>query len=207
MTVLSWFLPDLNTESSKKRLRGYALTHSLASRTLRFWPLDPPRFELIVGYDLRKFERYYNTLRLPWGSLENSIDTKLLEKDPSMIIAWKENDQVIGHAIWHESNTEEHRAGSRRDEDDRRLLTRFLGQGKEFVEMHEVWLRKEHRGKGYGKRFFEFFENFAESRGFDTIVYYADDPAALAICRKRGYIEAVGAQSDGRPMFVLCRFL
>ena len=162
---------------------------------------------MVVGYDLRKFKRYYNTLGLPWGSLEHSIDPKLLEKDPSMIIAWKENDHVIGHAIWHVSNTEEHRAGSRRDEDDRRLLTRLLGQRKEFVELHEVWLRREHRGHGYGKRFFEFFENFAKSMGFDTIVYYADDPAALGLCRKRGYRQASDAQSDGRPMSVLCLFL
>ncbi len=166
-----------------------------------------PSFEFVVGYDLDEFRRYYNTLGISWGGLEDSIDPGVLERDLSKIIVWKEDDLVIGHAIWHESNTEEHRSGDPRDEDDRRMLRGLLGHGKEFVELHEVWLRKEHRGKGYGKRFFNFFENFVKSRGFDTIVYYADDPAALAICRKRGYREAFGVESGGRPVFVLCRSL
>jgi len=48
---------------------------------------------------------------------------------------------------------------------------------------------KEYRGNGYGKRFFEFFEEFIKRKGYDSFVYYADHPAALAICRKRGYLE------------------
>jgi hypothetical protein len=29
----------------------------------------------------------------------------------------------------------------------------------------------------------------SEKKGYDSIVYYADHPAALAICRKKGYKE------------------
>jgi len=68
-------------------------------------------------------------------------------------------------------------------------LKKLLGGKKEFIELHEIWLRKKHRGKGYGKRFFEFLEDFIRKRGYDSIVYYTDNSAASAICRKRGYKE------------------
>jgi hypothetical protein len=32
---------------------------------------------------------------------------------------------------------------------------------------------------------------------YDSIVYYAFDPAAVAICRKRGYKEAYGLKEAG----------
>lgn len=53
-------------------------------------------------------------------------------------------------------------------------------------------MTEEHRGKGYGKRFFDFFEEYMRRKGYDSLVYYAFDPAAVAICRKRGYNEAYG---------------
>ena len=56
-------------------------------------------------------------------------------------------------------------------------------------QLLETWLRKEHRGQGYGKKFFAFFEGFVRSKGYDSIVYYADHPAAISICRKRGWKE------------------
>ncbi len=58
------------------------------------------------------------------------------------------------------------------------------------MELHEVWLRKEKRGKGYGQEFFEFFERFMKTRHYTEIAYYAYYPAALKICRTRGYKEA-----------------
>ena len=64
------------------------------------------------------------------------------------------------------------------------------GKKGNIVELHEIWLRKKYRGKGYGTRFFEFFEGFIGKKGYDSIVYYADQPAAIAICRKRRYKEA-----------------
>ena len=102
---------------------------------------------------------------------------------------WKENNEIIGHAIWHETNTEEHRKGDPRDEEDREILKKLLGGKKDFVELHEVWLIEKHRGKGYGKRFFEFFEEFTRNKGYNSIVFYAFHPAAIAICRQRGYKE------------------
>jgi len=125
-------------------------------------------------------------------NLEAFIKAKLFH-----LIIWKANGEIIGHAIWHESNTEEHRKGDARDQEDREILERLLGRKKNFVELHEVWLTKEHRGKGYGKEFFEFFEQFIVNSGYDSIAYYAYHPAAITICRQRGYQEAYGIEETG----------
>ena len=121
---------------------------------------------------------------------------KKVIKDSSQLIVWRENGKIVGHGVWHESNTEEHRQGVRRDKEDREVLEKLLGGKKDFVELHEIWLMKDYRGKGYGKRFFEFFEDYMKSRGYDSIVYYADHPAAITICRQRGckenYVKSIG---------------
>jgi GNAT superfamily N-acetyltransferase len=152
---------------------------------------------LVVGCDLGGFNRYYKKLAMDvewqetYGYSEELgiIWERILIKNPSQLIVWRENNEIIGHVIWHESNTEEHRKGDPRDKEDKEILERLLGEKKSFVELHEIWLTKEHRGKGYGKQFFEFFEEFIKHRGYDSIVYYANHPAAIAICRQRGYEE------------------
>jgi len=138
----------------------------------------------VVGCDLEEFKRYYRRNGYDDGDLEHLI--KKVIKDSSQLIAWRKNDKIVGHAVWHESNTKEHRKGDPRDQEDTEALEKLLSAKKNFVELHEIWLMKEHRGKGYGKRFFEFFEEYMKSRGYDQIIYYADHPAAIAICRKRG---------------------
>jgi len=148
--------------------------------------------KFVVGCDLEEFKKYYRTSgwRGELGTGELGItEEKIVTQNPSHLIVWRENNKIIGHAIWHETNTEEHRKGDPRDKEDREILERFLEGKKDFVELHEVWLRKKHRGKGYGKRFFEFFEDFVRKQGYNSIVYYTDNPAAIAICRKRGYKE------------------
>jgi GNAT superfamily N-acetyltransferase len=100
---------------------------------------------------------------------------------------WRQNNEIIGDAIWHETSTDEHREGDPRDREDREILRKLCGGKKDnIVELHEIWLIKKYRGKGYGKR---FFEEFIGRKGYDSLVYYADHPAALAICRKKGYKE------------------
>jgi len=155
----------------------------------------------VVGCDLEEFKRYYRALEglhdyfkslglsdVVEGEL-GSVEEYWVTKDPSHLIVWRENGEVVGHAIWHETSTEEHRKGDPRDDEDREMLERLLGGKRGFVELHEVWLMEEYRGKGYGKKFFEFFEGFIKDRGYDSIVYYADHPVAVAICRERGYRE------------------
>lgn len=148
------------------------------------------RFE--VGCDLEKFKRYYKTNgyagELGTGEL-GTTEENIITRNPSQLIVWRENKKIIGHAIWHETNTEEHRKGDPRDKEDKEILTKLLAVKKDFIELHEVWLMKEYRGKGYGKQFFEFFEEFMRNRGCDSIIYYAFHPATIAICRKRGYKE------------------
>ena len=142
--------------------------------------------KFVVGCDLEEFRRYWK--RNGYGGDLDDLTKKVI-KDPSQLIVWRENDEIVGHAVWHETNTDEHRKGDPRDKEDREVLEKLLGGKKDFVELHEIWLMKEYRGKGFGKRFFEFFEEFIRNKGYDSIVYYADHPAALAICRQRGYEE------------------
>jgi GNAT superfamily N-acetyltransferase len=153
---------------------------------------------IVVGCDLEKFKRYYKKLTLDkeWQGtfgFSEEMDTswdRALVKNPSLLVVWRENDEIIGHAIWHETSTDEHRKGDPRDKGDKQILRRLLGGKKDnIVELHEIWLRKKYRGRGYGKKFFEFFEEFIRNKGYDSIVYYADHPAAIAICRKRGFKE------------------
>jgi len=153
---------------------------------------------IVVGCDLEEFKSYYEMLASDreWQGtfgFTGELDTRwesVLAENPSLLLVWRENDEIIGHAIWHETDTDEHRKGDPRDREDRKVLRELCGGKKDnIVELHEIWLRKKYRGKGYGKRFFEFFEEFIRKKGYDSIIYYADHPAAIAICRKRGWKE------------------
>jgi hypothetical protein len=101
-----------------------------------------------VGFDLDEFRRYYRNsgiyVYLKSGGLTNGYDENLdymmnvVIKHPSQLIVWRENDKIVGHAVWHESNTEEHRTGgSPRNRDDREALEKLLGGKRSFVELHE----------------------------------------------------------------------
>ena len=149
--------------------------------------------KFVVGCELEEFKDYYrkNGFAGEQGTGELGItEEKIITQDPAHLIVWRQNNEIIGDAIWHETSTEEHREGDPRDREDRETLRRLCGGKKDnIVELHEIWLIERYRGKGYGKRFFEFFEEFIRRNGYDSFVYYADHPAALAICRKRGYKE------------------
>jgi GNAT superfamily N-acetyltransferase len=110
-----------------------------------------------------------------------------ISRDPSHLIVWREGEEIIGHALWHEESIDGFRATG--DEEIRGALERLLGEKRNFVELHEIWLGEKHRGKGYGNRFFEFFEDLVKRRAHDSIVFFTAHPAALAICRRRGYKE------------------
>ena len=163
--------------------------------------------KFVVGCDLDEFKRYYKTLEdlhnyyktlgLPINVAElDGAEEYWVTKDPSHLIVWRENSKIIGHAIWHPSTTDEHGQGDARDKEDMKILRRLLGGKKSLVELHEMWLRTKHRGKGYGEKFFDFFEEFIKSRGHDSIVYYTNHPNAIAICRKRGYKEGFLAKEN-----------
>lgn len=146
-----------------------------------------------VGCDFNEFKQYYETL---WGKL-GETEEYWIRQNPSHLIVMREHHHIIGHIIWHESDTEEHKPGDPRDKEDTEILNKFLGNPCEFVELHEIWLTKEHRGKGYGKKFFTFFEEFMQKQGFETVVVYAYHPAAIAICRKRGFNEVCCLETEG----------
>ena len=110
-------------------------------------------------------------------------------KDPSQLIVWREGNKIVGHAVWHESNTEEHRKDDPRRKEDREALRKLLGGKKNFVELHEIWLTEKHRRRGYGELFHSFFEKLMKEKGYSDIIFYAHHPAALAICHRHGYEE------------------
>lgn len=156
----------------------------------------------VVGCDLEEYKRYYRTL----DDLHNyfrtlgltdvtfrelgSTEEEIIKRDASHLIVWRENNEIIGHAVWHETSTDKHRKGDPRDREDREVLRDLCGGKKDnVVELHEIWLRKKHRRKSYGKRFFGFFEDFIRKKGYGSIVYYTNHPAAMAICRNRGWRE------------------
>jgi GNAT superfamily N-acetyltransferase len=167
-----------------------------------------------VGCSLEEYRRYYRTLDgfhdylrtlgltdVTVGEL-GSTEEEIIKNDPTHLIVLRKHKEIIGHAIWHEASTDEHRAGDPRDTEDRDLLRELCGgQRDQLVELHELWLRKRWRRRGYGKRFFEFFEDFVKAKGHDSIVYYTEHPAARAICRKRGWKEGF---LTGENWYVYC---
>jgi GNAT superfamily N-acetyltransferase len=155
---------------------------------------------LEVGCDLEEYRRYQKTSGihdyLKWVGAVSAragelgpVELAHIQSDPSHLIVWREGNEIVGHVIWHEEQVDSFRLPG--EEEVRTVLEKLLGEKKSFVELHEVWLEEKHRGKGYGKKFFEFFEDFAQKRGFDSIVYYTGNPAAIGICRKRGYKEDI----------------
>jgi GNAT superfamily N-acetyltransferase len=123
-----------------------------------------------VGCDLEELREYWNR-----SGYDGNLDhlTNAVIKDSSQLIVWKENNKIVGHAVWHESNSEEHRKGDPREKEDTETLKKLLGGKKDFVELHEIWLIKEYRGKGYGEMFHDFFEKLMKNKGYSDIVFYA----------------------------------
>ncbi|MFX1479469.1 MAG: GNAT family N-acetyltransferase [Promethearchaeota archaeon] len=148
--------------------------------------------EFIVDYDFQEFGYTLDEFRKEFTITSNTSDNaeeELINDDPSHLIAFMENQEILGWAIWHESSTTKHRGGEPRDNEDTKILTKLANREKDVIELHELWLKKKYRGEGYGNQFFEFFEKFICEKGNNTLVYYTDDPAAITLCRKRGYKE------------------
>jgi ribosomal protein S18 acetylase RimI-like enzyme len=139
-----------------------------------------------VGCDPEEMREYWSR-----NGYDGNLDYlySVVIKDPAQLIVWKEGNKIVGHSVWHESNVEEHRKGDAREEEDKEALNKLLGKKREFVELHEIWLIEEYRGRGYGNQFFDFFESYMTRRGYLDLVFYAHHPAAIAICRKHGYKE------------------
>jgi len=155
------------------------------------------RFEIYC--DLGELREYWNRSGYG-GDLDHLMNVVI--KDPAQLIVWKENDRIVGHSVWHESNTEEHRKSVPRDKEDSEALRKLLGNKKDFVELHEWWLIEKYRGKGYGNEFLDFFQAYMKSLGYADLVFYADHPAALAAFRKHGYRE--GGYLKGLKENVFC---
>ena len=149
--------------------------------------------EFTHGGDIEELRAHLEGLGLTLGATEE----RLVKEKPERLIMWRDNETLVGHTIWHASNTKVHPDGDAREEDDRHILENELDVVGDFIELHEIWLSDDYRGRGYGSAFFDYFEAMVKRKGFNAIVYYADHPAAMHICRKRGYREAHGVELDG----------
>ena len=149
--------------------------------------------EFSHGGDVEEIRAHLEGLGLSLGLTEERL---IIEK-PERLIMWRDAGVLVGHTIWHASNTKVHPDGEPREADDRRILEEELNIVGDFIELHEIWLNDEYRGMGYGSYFFDYFEEMVVKKGFKSIVYYADHPAARSICRKRGYCEAETIELDG----------
>ncbi|MFW9820862.1 MAG: GNAT family N-acetyltransferase [Candidatus Thorarchaeota archaeon] len=148
--------------------------------------------EFVVGYDYRKHGYIMKEIReeiLPEFDEYYNTEEEIVNSDPSHLIAMIEDNEVLGWAIWHESNTREHQKGDSRDKEDIKILEELTHGRHDLIELHELWLKKAYRGKGFGTQFFDFFEKFVLEKGYEKIIFYAYDESAINICRKRGYSE------------------
>jgi len=146
-----------------------------------------------IGCDLEEFKKYH----IQALGYEGEGEIYWIMQDPSHLIVWREKNQIIGHAIWHPSSSEEHRPGMPRDKKDKEMIEELLGGSGKFIELHELWLTEEHRGKGYGHQFFEFFEEHIRNKGHKSIIFYAYNDAAVSLCQKRGYQWIFGLEENG----------
>ena len=149
--------------------------------------------EFSHGGDVEELRDHLKGLGLSLGPTEE----RLIVENPERLIMWRDECVLVGHTIWHTSNTRVHPDGEPREADDRRILEEELNIVGDFIELHEIWLGDDYRGRGYGSSFFDYFEGMVKQKGFKSIVYYAGHPAARSICKKRGYCEAETIELDG----------
>jgi len=109
---------------------------------------------------------------------------------------------VVGTAIWHESNTDEHRKGDPKHEEDREALLRRLVRSGILLGGVRFGFWKSIEKKVMARCFFELFEEYMRSKGYERIVFYANHPATLAICRKRGYKKGGCIDIEGEVEYV-----
>ena len=85
----------------------------------------------VVGCELEEFKGYWSRSGYH-GPLDHLIN--VVVKDPTQLIVWKEDDKIVGHSVWHETNTDEHRKGDPRDKEDKQALERLLGGKMNFTK-------------------------------------------------------------------------
>lgn len=104
--------------------------------------------EFSHGGDIEELRVHLEGLGLGLGLTES----RLIEENPDHLIMWRDVGVLVGHTIWHPSNAKVHPDGEEREAEDRRILEEELSVVGDFIELHEIWLSDDHRGKGYGAR-------------------------------------------------------
>jgi hypothetical protein len=105
--------------------------------------------KIVVDSDIEEFKRYYHRLaedkewQGTFGFTEELGTSweRVLVENPSLLIVIRENSEIVGHLIWHESSTDEHRKGDPRDEEDKQILNKLAGGKEDLVELRIFCLR------------------------------------------------------------------
>ena len=147
--------------------------------------------EFKIGYGFQNIKKDYIKV---WGRKIYDETKFLIDLNPNYLITMFSNKEIIGWAIWHESDVMNHRKDYSRDVLDSEILIKLIGMKKDFIELHELWIMEKFRGFKYGTQFFAFFEDFVKKQKYNFIIYYADHKAAIEICRKRGYKELYNSE-------------
>ena len=92
--------------------------------------------EFSHGGDIDELRNHLERLGLSLGSTEE----RLIREKPERLILWRDEGELVGHTIWHASNTKTHPDGEPREPDDRRILEGQLNVMGDFIELHEIWL-------------------------------------------------------------------
>jgi CRISPR-associated protein Cas1 len=69
----------------------------------------------VVGCDKDEFKEYWSRSGYN-GSLDHLINVVI--KEPSQLIVWRDDGKIVGHAVWHETSTEEPSVGFLHDVSD-----------------------------------------------------------------------------------------
>ena len=129
---------------------------------------------LDVGCDLDEFRRYQRksgiheylksvgVTDVVYGEL-GPIEVTHIERDPSHLIVWREGSEIIGHVIWHEERIEGFREPG--EEEVREVLERLLGEKRDFVEFHRVWLEKSIGERGMARNSLSFSKTLLRKEG------------------------------------------
>lgn len=93
----------------------------------------------------------------------------------------EENGKIVGSGILNSNCNDIYRAVS----------WNFPCKDEEALILHTLAVSPEHFNKGYGKKFFEFYENFARGKGYSVLRIDTQErnARARAIYKKLGYIE------------------
>ncbi len=95
------------------------------------------------GGDVEELRQHLETHGLSLDPTER----RLVTENPEQLIMWRDEGVLVGHTIWHASNTRVHPDGEEREVEDRRILEKELhvvGDGHRVKLAHAIVTTEDH---------------------------------------------------------------